>query len=150
MRDSQRVTMENVQIIFRNFSGKEGMYNREGDRNFCVILSNDVAAQMLRDGWNVKELEPRDEGDEPTPYLPVTVNFRNIPPKVVMITSNGRTILGEDQVELLDWADILNVDLIVTPYEWHVNGRAGVKAYLKTMYITIEEDELELKYSNVG
>jgi hypothetical protein len=32
------VLMEGVRIIFRNFAGKEGQYNKEGDRNFGVIL----------------------------------------------------------------------------------------------------------------
>jgi hypothetical protein len=55
------VLMEGVRIIFRNFAGKEGQYNREGDRNFGVILPDDVAQQMLADGWNVKYLKPREE-----------------------------------------------------------------------------------------
>lgn len=147
------VTMEGVRIIFRNFAGKEGQYNREGDRNFGVILPDEVAEAMAADGWNVKYLKPRTDSDEegeeetPQPWLSVSVNFKGRPPRVVMITSRGRTNLGEDSVELLDWADIRNVDLIVRPYEWNVNGRSGVKAYLQSIYVTIEEDELEKKYA---
>ena len=38
MPKDNTVLMEGVRIIFRNFSGKEGQYNREGDRNFAVLL----------------------------------------------------------------------------------------------------------------
>lgn len=148
-REDRRVLMEGVRIIFRNFAGKEGMYNREGDRNFSVCLDDDVAQAMHRDGWNVKWLEPREEGDEPQAYLQVSVNFKGRPPQVTMITSRGRTDLDEDLVEMLDWADITNVDLFVNPYNWEVNGKGGVKAYLDKMFVTIQEDALDLKYSEV-
>lgn len=143
------VVMEGMWIVFRNFAGKEGQYNREGDRNFGVILPPDVAEAMLADGWNVKYLKPREEDDDAQPYLPVSVNFKGRPPHVVMITSRGRTELREDDVELLDWADIRNVDLIVRPYDWAVSGKTGIKAYLKSIFVTIEEDELELKYAHL-
>lgn len=149
------VMMEGVRIIFRNFEGKEGQYNRAGDRNFGVILpSREVAEQMAADGWNVKWLQPReeDEGEETeeTPWLSVSVNFgKGKPPRVVLITSRGRTNLGESEVEMLDWADITNVDLIVRPYSWDVNGKQGIKAYLQSIYVTIEEDELEKKYAEL-
>lgn len=148
-RADNTVVMENVRIIFRNFAGKEGMYNREGDRNFCVLLDEDTADAMARDGWNVKMLKARDEDSEDTPYLQVTVNFKGRPPRVVMITSRGRTTLQEDEVELLDWADIRTADMIIRPYEWAVNGKTGIKAYLQSIFVTIEEDELELKYAGV-
>lgn len=144
------VLMEGVRIIFRNFAGKEGQYNREGDRNFAVLIDEKTAAAMFEDGWNIKQLKPRetDEGiSEGEYYLQVSVNFRGRPPHVVMITSRGRTTLGEDQVEILDWADITNVDLIIRPYEWTVNGKSGIKAYLQSIYVTIDEDPLERKYS---
>ena len=154
MPQDNTVLMEGVQIIFRNFAGKEGQYNREGDRNFGVLLPEDVATQMAEDGWNVKFLKPReeDEGDESPPqgWLPVSVNFdKGRPPRVVMITSRGRTNLDGDTVEMLDWADIKNVDLIVRPYEWSVQGKTGIKAYLQSLYVTIEEDELEKKYAEM-
>lgn len=145
------VLMEGVRIIFRNFAGKEGQYNREGDRNFAVLLDDEVAKTMDEDGWNVKMLKPReeDEDDQPQAYLPISVNFKGRPPRIVLITSRGRTNLDETQIEMLDWADILNVDLIVRPYEWTVNGKQGIKAYLQSIYVTIEEDPLELKYSEL-
>ena len=146
------VLMEGVRIIFRNFAGKEGQYNREGDRNFSVLLDEKIAATMAQDGWNVKWLRPREddeEGAEPQAYLPVSVNFKGRPPRIVLITSRGRTNLDEDQIEMLDWADIVNVDLIVRPYEWTVNDKSGIKAYLQSLYITIEEDALERKYNEL-
>jgi hypothetical protein len=152
-KQDNTVLMEGVRIIFRNFAGKEGQYNREGDRNFAVLLDEATAQAMAEDGWNVKVLKPRedtDEGEElvPQPYLPVTVNFKGRPPRVVVITSRGRSNLDEDQVEMLDWADIVNVDLIVNPYHWGpINGKSGIKAYLQSMYVTIEEDALEQKYA---
>jgi hypothetical protein len=38
----------------------------------------------------------------------------------------------------------------VRPYAWDVNGKTGVKAYLKTLFVTIDEDALELKYGQTG
>lgn len=145
------VLMEGVRIIFRNFAGREGQYNREGDRNFAVLLDEKVAVAMTEDNWNVKWLRPRteEEGEQPQAYLPISVNFKGRPPRIVLITSRGRTNLDESQVEMLDWVDILNVDLIVRPYEWTVNGKSGVKAYLQSIYVTIEEDALEIKYGEL-
>jgi len=146
------VLMEGVRIIFRNFSGKEGQFNREGDRNFAVLLDPATATAMAEDNWNIKWLKPRDEEEEQDPqaYLPVSLNFKGRPPRIVLITTRGRTNLDEDSVEMLDWADILNVDLIVRPYEWNVNGKTGIKAYLQSIYVTIEEDTLEQKYSELN
>lgn len=148
MTENKSILMENVRLIFRNFKGKEGQYNAEGDRNFGVILDPALAEQMERDGWNIKEMKVREEGDIPEKYLQVRVNYKGgRPPKIVMITSKNRTPLGEDEVEILDYADIVKTDLIVNPYDWAVGGKTGVSAYLKTLYVTVQEDELELKYS---
>ena len=152
MPQDNTVLMEEVRIIFRNFSGKEGQYNREGDRNFAVLLDDKVADAMAADGWNVKWLKPReeDEDEKEQPYLSVSLNFaKGRPPRVVLVTTRGRTILGENEVEVLDWADITNVDLIIRPYEWSVNGKTGIKAYLQSLYATILEDPLEIKYSEL-
>lgn len=149
MPNDGMLVMEDARIVFRNFAGKEGRYNREGDRNFCVLLDDNVAKQMERDGWNIKALRAREEGDPEQPYIQVTIGFKIRPPRIVMITSQGRSVLEEDMIEILDWVDIKSVDLTIRPYEWSVNGKHGLKAYLKTLYVIIHEDPLDLKWSHL-
>ena len=155
-RNIAPVTIHNAEIIFRNFTGREGQYNAEGDRNFGVKLPPDIAKQMAEDGWNVKYLKSREEGEEPQAWLSVSVSYRNRPPRIVMVRFRGnppqpiRTTLPEDLVEMVDYADLANVDLTLNPYVWGpIRGETGVKAYLKTMFVTLALDELEVKYANV-
>ena len=142
--------VEDARLIFKNFSGREGPMNRAGERNFCVILDPETAAQMVDDGWNVRSLNPKEEGDEPTPYIQVSVGYKIRPPRITLITSAGRTQLDESTVDVLDYANMKLVDLIARASYWEVNGKTGIKAYLQTMFVTIEEDDLERKYAVVG
>ena len=143
------IVIENARIGFRNFKGEAGKFNPAGRRNFCVFLETEIGEALQRDGWNVRWLEPKDPGDDRKPYLQVAVSYENIPPKIIIISKRGKTLLTEETVNILDWAELDTVDLIIKPYNWNVSGKGGVKAYVKSMYVTIVEDELEDKYRNV-
>lgn len=149
MTKANNLVISDAKLIFRNFSGEEGRFNPAGRRNFCVLLDPNIADVMESEGWNIRWFEPRDEDDIRQPYVQVSVNYKNYPPKIVLISAGGKTVLQEDMVHILDWAEIETVDLIVRPYSWEVNDKSGVKAYLKTMYVTIVEDEFESKYGDV-
>lgn len=139
------VVIEDAKIIFRNFSGKTDKYNTTGKRTFSVIIPEQSALAMQRDGWNVKPLKMRDGDVEQRYHLPVEVRFSNRPPKIVQVSGNRHINLTEDMVSVLDWADISACDISISPRVWGDPGNERVKAYLRTMLVTIEEDELEAR-----
>ncbi len=143
------IAIENARIGFRNFSGRPGRYNKAGDRDFTVFFDNAQAQELADDGWNIHWIEPRDPEEAPAGRLRVAVNYDHMPPKILLITSTTKMLLTEDDISVLDTADIRNVDLVIRPYNWSVNGNRGVKAYLKSMYVTIEEDEFAAKYDDI-
>lgn len=147
-RNDKNLILEDVVIAFRNFEGKEDQYNRAGNRNFAILLDETQAAQMERDGWNIKYLREREEGEGRQAYIQVAVSYKARPPKIGMVTSKGLTYLGESEVEMLDWVDIEVADVTLNPYEWAVNDKTGVKAYLQTLFIKIEEDYLQQKWTS--
>ncbi len=143
------ISVENARIIFRNFAGKESRYNPKGKRNFCLIIDNDVAENLKDIGWNIKYLNPRDPDEVPQAYLQVAVAYENFPPKIWLISGGKKTELDEDSVSVLDYAEVENIDLIIRPYVWDVNGKGGIKAYVKNMYVTVAENEFEKKYRDL-
>lgn len=155
------VSFRDVRVLFRNFAGKAGMYNEEGERTFKLVITPEMEAELAqtRLPWNIKDLKPR-PGEEDLPrtrVLEVMIRWpkaggKGSPPKCIMITSGGKTTLEEDMAGLLDWPTILTrIDVIIRPYNWGPNakGETGTKAYLKACYATIEEDEFEMEYSDV-
>ena len=138
--------IEDARLMFRNFSGRETKFNREGKKTFCVVINPENVEELRNTGWNIKELAPRTPDEDPRFYLQVQTRFDNIPPKVMLITSRTKTPLDEESIASLDYAEIRTVDLIISPSHYEFAGRSGIAAYLKTMYVTIEEDEFASKY----
>lgn len=146
---NKNLTIENAKIGKRNFAGKELKYNPPGRRNFLVFLDTNVAEELSKDGWNIRWLQPKDPEEDKQACLQVTVSYSNMPPKIIVITTKNKTVLDEASVKMLDWAEIESIDLIIRPYNWEVNGKRGVKAYVKSMYVTLVEDAFESKYRDV-
>lgn len=158
------ITVRDARIIFRNFAGAERQFNPQGKRNFGVLLEEDIAKTLYADGWNVKWLAPRDEDERPQAWMPVEINFNapvgsNIQPPVVVIIKNGvKRTIDEEDLSILDWAEIENVDVTIRPYtggqkfQWDASGRPGVrgvKGFVKQLFVKVRLDELEERYSDV-
>jgi hypothetical protein len=149
------ITLEDVRIIWKNFSGEKRLFNENGKRNFSIPLDEETALKLRDIGWNIKDNSAkveRGEAQELGYHIPVTVKMdARIPPRVFMIvrSKNIRIPLDEDTIGLLDTAELDVVDVVLRPFNWDVNGKQGVSAYLKLMYATLQEDPLDLKYAHV-
>lgn len=146
------ITIDNAQIRQRNFTGRGGTYNREGDRNFLLMLDNqDLANDLIKDGWNVKIKEPYEEGDEPSCFMNVKVKFNKdnpgLDPVIWLRTGKNMNRLSEETVNMLDDIEIESVDLDIRPYNWDVNGKQGVSAYLNSICVTQRLDRHMLRYA---
>jgi hypothetical protein len=143
------ITIENATLIFRNFKGEGRDFNPEGRRVFSVLIDDDIASKLKEDGWNVRYLKPREEGDKPKACLKVNVSYAKNPPQVYVIVDGVKRPIGEGEIAMLDWAEIISADLQISPYNYNKNGRSGVSGYLKRLYATIQLDELERKYEGL-
>lgn len=143
------IKIENARIVFRNFSGKPDKFNSQGGkRSFSVVIEDPAFADNLKaEGWNIKQFNQNDDSDEaPAHFISVKVSYNNVPPHIYLCTKKSKTLLTEETVGSLDYAEISNVDIIITPYQYEMNGRSGVSAYVKTMYVSVVEDEFASKY----
>lgn len=141
--------IDDARLVYRNFSGAGSKFNREGDRNFSVIIEDrELADQLIEEGWNVKIRPPRDEDEQPFMHLPVKIKFNDRGPAVYLITGGRKNELDEESIGCLDDIDILGVDLDIRPYNWEVNGKTGRTAYLQAIHVTQEVDRFAMRYED--
>ena len=136
-------------IIYRNFAGRGDKYNREGDRNFAILIPDEkLADELVERGWNVKIKPPREDGNTPFMFLPVKVKFNDRGPNVYLKTGDVQNRLDEESVSILDNIDIISVDLDIRPYDWSVNGKDGRTAYLQAIRVTQNVDRFADRYAS--
>ena len=140
--------IDDARIIFKNFEGRGDKFNREGDRNFSLLIEDENTANaLIKEGWNVKIKPGREEGDDPFMRLPVKVKFTDYGPNVYLVTGNRRNELDEESIGCLDNIEIESVDMDIRPYDWEVNGRTGRTAYLQSMEVVQRIDRFAARYS---
>ena len=137
------------QIIFKNFEGRGDKFNREGDRNFSLRIDNeDTADALVKEGWNVRIKEGRDEDEGPFMRLPIKVKFTNYGPNVYLRTGDRVNELNEESIACLDNIEIESVDMDIRPYDWDVNDRTGRTAYLQSMEVVQRIDRFAARHAN--
>lgn len=144
--------IDDARLVYRNFSGMGSKFNREGDRNFAVVIPDEETKDaLINEGYNVKVKPPRDEDDAPFMYLPVKIKFNDRGPNVYLSTGHtggNQLRLDEESISCLDVTDILQVDLDVRPYDWEVNGMSGRTAYLQSMHVVQQIDRFAARFAD--
>lgn len=146
--------INNARITHRNFEGRGDKYNREGDRNFSLVIPDMEIAEALQEdknrygvGWNVKIKAPREEGDSPFIFMPIKVKFNGRGP-LVYLNVNGRvTKLDEESIDCLDRIDISHIDMDIRPYDDEMRGVPFRSAYLQSMEVFQNLDRIASRYA---
>lgn len=144
----RRFYIEDADLLFCNFAGREKRYegrimNEEGKRNFCVVISDELAGELAEEGWNVKR-EKLNDGEIGRPYIKVNVSYRFNPPSINMDNGRKVTELTEETVNLLDDMDIISADVAITPSR-RTDG--GYSAYVYELYANVEESRFARKHT---
>ena len=143
--------INNARLVYRNFQGRGDKFNREGDRNFSVVIPNqEIADQLLAAGWNLKIKASRDDQELPFITLPVKIKFNDRGPACYLVASGNVTRLSEDMVGIIDDVDIESVDLDVRPYDWEINGKSGRTAYLQGISVTQKVDRFAERFARAN
>ena len=141
--------IDDCRIIYRNFAGAPSKFNREGDRNFAVVIPDEEIKDALLDaGYNVKIKPSRDEADMPFMYLPVKIKFNDRGPTAYLQSGRAMRKLDEESIAMIDDIDILSVDLDIRPYDWEVQGKTGRTAYLQSIKVTQEIDRFAASFAD--
>lgn len=135
--------IDDARIIWKNFSGRGDRFNREGDRNFHLVIPDQEICDALKndkneygDSWNVKIKPPREDGDVPFMHMLVKVKFNGRGPNVYLMSGDNKVLLNEDTISCLDDIDITSVDLDIRPYDDTLpNGSSFRTAYLSAMRV---------------
>ena len=129
--------IDNARIIFRNLEGRGGLYNREGDRSFALVVPDEDARDaLIEQGYNVKTKAPRDEDEEPHKNQTIKVKPNGRGPRIYLVSGRSKRELPEESWGLIDQISIANVSLDIHAYDWNVNGKSGRSAYLAAMEVT--------------
>ena len=153
---NKKITIRDAQIApykFRNFEGRETEYNRKGDRNFVIFLEKGLAQQLEADGAPISWKPDRYNEGELRAQMKIHVKYRDrkgnvmIPPKVVLVTKKNNTQLTEETIGMLDSAEIEKCDLVLTQYANGASMGPENSVALKTMYVTLSEDEFADEYA---
>jgi hypothetical protein len=147
--DDLEVENANIKWAFSHFDGREDTFNNEGDHNFTIIIDDEQEARRLMDeGWNIRTMEGREEGDPPEYLLKVKISFRFSAPAIFFLKGERR--YRADEVDLVDIkrATCEQLDVIIQPSPW-VHGRdSGISAYVKEMYVKIKESRFAERYAD--
>ena len=135
--------INDARIIWPNFEGRGDRFNKQGDRNFTLVIPDQEIAEALMndknkygDGWNVKIKPARDESEKPFMNLKVKVQFNGRGPNIYLVSGNKQVPLNEDTVKCLDYIDIISCDMDIRPYDGEMpNGQTFRTAYLSAMRV---------------
>lgn len=146
-------------VTNRNFAGVERrsrinpnqVVNSAGRRNFCVKLPFDIAEELKDYGCDVKYTRPRDENDEPRPFVQINVSYMFRPPEVHEIANGVDNVLDEAHIDELDRVEFGNLELLleIGKEKMHNDGTKYRPLFANLIWAEIVPNYFQTKLANL-
>lgn len=145
----KKIVLEDVVVVYKNFSGAPTPFNKKGgERDFVIDVPDNVVPELESYGFRIRK-KPETEDYAAQNLLKIKVNMEsNWPPTIWLIKPNGKIQLDETTIQMLDLMNIVHADIVINPYEWNVGEDTGTSAYLREMYVELQ-DGLAMRYAEL-
>ena len=156
---SMTVTFKDVEMRWKNFSGKSDDFNPQGKRFFHIVLNEDMVEELRNvelttksgktvRGANVKTHVPKNGEGDPMYTLKVLIGDF-FPEEVIRITPESRMKLTEDNIGNLDREYIEKAKVMVTLSPYERPGNTGITAYCRKLAVWIKEDNFDEDFRDI-
>ena len=147
--------INDARILWPNFEGRGDRFNKQGERNFHVVIPDqEIASALMNDknkygnGWNVK-IKKNEDGERPFMNMKVKVSFNGRGPNIYLVSGNKQVQLTEETVKMLDYIDIISCDMDIRPFDGEMpNGQSFRAAYLSAMRVYQRVDRFAMDEDN--
>jgi len=157
----------NAVLIYKNMEGRQTDYNDIGKRNFCLVVTKEVADLLYSNGANVKVKDPENGESNPLYLVKVNVGIDQgvTPPEVKLFITkpDGRHVernLDSTTIGILDKASI---DLWAVECRVYRNAKKKTTSlYLSKLYASqtevpvfggmfdsVKADDIDLPFEDV-
>lgn len=148
----EKVELKNVKVGYKNFSGRPSAYNIEGNRNFCVFLTDKQMAELKSLGCPAKTISDKDGVKHNVLIVRVIcpsakVFFSSLLPDItIKIRGQKDTPIDLSKINVMDSLTVYGANLTVTiagkyklPYlahgEFKVSKRVSVNDLFRAMEV---------------
>jgi hypothetical protein len=141
------LVLEDATLLFPNFAGIAKDYNVVGDRNACVIVSDELAGQLAAIGWNIRVGKSTDPDVLPGKFISFTVKIDSkFPPRLWLIRYGRRPeLMAPQEYNILDFARFKSVSLKINQYVWQDKPQK-VSGFLEEGFFELMPDPLRDRY----
>lgn len=134
-RPYTNVVVKNACIMFTNFAGEKDRFNM-GKPQFNLVLTEEAARDLQADGWNVRIMPAREEGESPTYMTNINVAFsddgRRNPTIKLYSSLDGKRVcrrLSAETIGILDDIRLERINLRIGSFNYD-GDKYTMKGYL--------------------
>lgn len=134
-RPYTNVVVKNACIMFTNFTGEKDRFNM-GKPQFNLVLTEEAARDLQADGWNVRVMPAREEGEPPTYMTNINVAFssdgRRNPTIKLYSSLDGKRVcrrLSAETIGVLDDIRLERINLRIGSFNYD-GDKYTMKGYL--------------------